>query len=155
MSIDEGIWEHSEPWFHFVPDTEPLVLPAPSSGSIYCARMDGVQMLDSQGVFESFSRELKFPIHFGWNWPALAECTRDLSWIPAEKYLLIILQAELLLRDEPEGKRVLSEILNRTARTFGTSPDQPAKPQGTEIAFNVVCYCDALLLEDTKRNLLM
>ncbi|MGW9214229.1 barstar family protein [Embleya sp. NPDC055664] len=155
MMLGTDIWQHESPWFHFVPDTEVHAIPLPPTGSIYCARLDGARMLDSQGVLESFSSELKFPFQFGWNWPALAEYTRDLSWIPADRYLLLILRAELLLRDEPEGKRVVSEILNRTARHFGTSPGQPAKPAGTEVAFNTVFFCDPLTIEQTKRDLLM
>ncbi|MFI6583493.1 barstar family protein [Embleya sp. NPDC050493] len=155
MILGEEIWQCESPWFHFAPDTEAHAIPSLPTGSVYCARLDGARMLDSQGVFESFSSELKFPVQFGWNWPAFAEYSRDLSWIPAERYLLLVFRADLLLRDEPEGKRVLSEILNRTVRTFGTSPDQPAKPPGKEIAFNIVFYCAPLSLERTKRDLLM
>ncbi len=31
-------------------------------------------------MFETLARELHFPEYFGYNWDALSECLRDLSW---------------------------------------------------------------------------
>lgn len=35
------------------------------------------------------ARQLNFPDYFGWNWDALDECLRDLSWLPAGKIVLV------------------------------------------------------------------
>jgi len=34
--------------------------------------------------------KLRFPGYFGWNWDALEECLRDLSWLPARQGVVIV-----------------------------------------------------------------
>ena len=69
---------------------------------------------------------LKFPKYFGWNWDALDECLRDLSWLRGVKkvvivhdglpftereeqlatYLQVLVDVMSLRRAEPEGLQV-------------------------------------------------
>jgi len=42
--------------------------------------------------------EMQFPAYFGGNWDALEECLRDMTWLPANGYLLILRSAEQLWR---------------------------------------------------------
>jgi RNAse (barnase) inhibitor barstar len=37
-----------------------------------------------------FSDKLRFPKYFGWNWDALEECLRDLSWLPSNQSVAIV-----------------------------------------------------------------
>jgi hypothetical protein len=39
-----------------------------------------------------------FPDYFGQNWDALEECLRDLEWIPAKGYVLVLHNSEALWR---------------------------------------------------------
>lgn len=71
-----------------------------------------VVMIDVEdgGVFESMARALGFPDWFGANWDALEDCLGDLSWRPAEGYVLV-------LRSAPAGDAlgVLLDVLRSSA----------------------------------------
>ena len=43
-----------------------------------------------QKLFAIFAERLHFPRYFGWNWDALEELLRDLSWLPADKPIVIV-----------------------------------------------------------------
>jgi hypothetical protein len=63
---------------------------------------------------------LQFPPYFGENWNALDECLTDLDWLPADAYVLVILDAVLLLDQEaPEERRTFWKILNQAAQAWG------------------------------------
>ena len=34
--------------------------------------------------------KLRVPRYFGWNWDALEECLRDLSWLPADQPVVLV-----------------------------------------------------------------
>lgn len=36
------------------------------------------------------ARQLRFPRYFGWNWDALEECLRDLSWLGEPRKIVIV-----------------------------------------------------------------
>lgn len=92
--------------------------------------LDGSEMLDEQGVFESFYDGFRFPSYFGHNWDALEECIRDLSWIDAERYMLCILNAERVLeRDDVDNLSTFREIL-LAAGEWWKEPYEPLQPWG-------------------------
>jgi RNAse (barnase) inhibitor barstar len=52
---------------------------------------------------------LRFPRYFGWNWDALEECLRDLSWLPENASILIV--HEQLPFGEGENRQIYLDIL--------------------------------------------
>jgi hypothetical protein len=58
----------------------------------------GTKMTDVRGVFDQFSAALQFPYYFGENWAAFSECIQDLSWLPANHYVLVVFDASEVLR---------------------------------------------------------
>ncbi|MEU2912262.1 barstar family protein [Streptomyces massasporeus] len=84
----------------------------PLTGLIYSARMQGQQMRDSDGVFAQFYEALRLPDYFGWSWNALRDCLTDLHWISTKHFLLTIDDADAVLSESAEERKILSRALN-------------------------------------------
>jgi hypothetical protein len=69
-------------------------------------------------ALEAIAQALRFPDWFGDNWDALADCLDDLSWLPADGYLLLLEHCDAWREAEPEEFGVLLEILNETAQSW-------------------------------------
>ena len=85
-----------------------LALPqAPSAAAVASLKATGVRVAWLDGptsrdaLFDELDRGLRFPSYFGRNWDAVDECLRDLSWLPAEGYVLVVVGAERLWRRDP------------------------------------------------------
>jgi RNAse (barnase) inhibitor barstar len=50
--------------------------------------LQGVQ--DKDGLLDAIARAMDFPDWFGHNWDALADCLGDLSWRPADGYVVLL-----------------------------------------------------------------
>ncbi|MFH8785178.1 barstar family protein [Streptomyces roseoverticillatus] len=131
-----------EPWLRVVSrDTiarEVDLLPA-SSGMTFVARLDGAAMADGDGIFEQFWERFRFPDYFGWNWNALSDCLRDLNWLPADRYLVVIENSAQLLSASPEDRAAFFALLKQVAEHW-RSPHH--KPRGVGIPFTVLLVCE-------------
>ncbi|MEJ3748181.1 barstar family protein, partial [Actinomycetes bacterium KLBMP 9797] len=76
----------------------------PAMGRFVVARLDGTRMTDADSAFYEFSDALLFPAYFGWNWDALSDCLRDLNWLPADGYLIVVENAPRLLSSSAEDQ---------------------------------------------------
>jgi hypothetical protein len=47
-------------------------------------------MRSKQKLLGILAERLRFPGYFGWNWDALEECLRDLSWLPEGQRVAIV-----------------------------------------------------------------
>jgi RNAse (barnase) inhibitor barstar len=45
-------------------------------------------LANRQALFKVLQVSLKFPDYFGYNWDALSECLRDLSWIKQRRVII-------------------------------------------------------------------
>ncbi len=95
----------------------------------------GHKMRTAAALFDEFGGALQFPDYFGENWAALDECLTDLSWLPGERYVLVITSALEVLGDEAdELLSLFHDVLVRAATTWaqpvtlGESWDRPAIP---------------------------
>lgn len=66
----------------------------------------------------------KLPADFGDNWDALADCLRDLRWIPSWGYVLLFDHADDLRSAAEADFDILLGILDDAA-TFGSDNDMP------------------------------
>ena len=97
--------------------------------------LNGRNMGTLAGVFEEFGKSLDFPDYYGRNSAALEECLNDLSWLPAQGYLLVVTHSSLLLKNEPPSELTwLLALLERVCEEWsrpvrlGEEWDRPAVP---------------------------
>ena len=79
------------------------------------AAVDFAGCRDKGEVLERFAAALRFPDWFGHNWDALADCVGDLSWWPADGYLLLLDHAGAWRDAEPDDFATLLGILGDAA----------------------------------------
>ena len=63
-----------------------------------------------QKLFAIFADKLRFPRYFGWNWDALEELLRDLSWLPSNKAVIIV-HEDLPFGTGGENREVYFDVL--------------------------------------------
>jgi hypothetical protein len=73
---------------------------------------------DKGGVLARIASTLGFPEWFGDNWDALSDSLNDLSWRPAEGYVLVIDHGGAWKQRDPVGFDVLLEIGNDVAEQW-------------------------------------
>jgi RNAse (barnase) inhibitor barstar len=99
----------------------------------------GAKMRHVDGLFQEFAAALQFPYYFGENWPALDECLRDLSWLPAKAYLLCITSADqLLVEDSPDSFEILTKVLRKAAKEWVEGSPNHALDRRSETPFHVL-----------------
>jgi len=82
------------------------------------AAIDLAGCRDKDEAFERFAAALRFPDWFGRNWDALADCLDDLSWLPADGYLLLLDHAAAWREAEAGQFATALEILDDAARAW-------------------------------------
>ncbi len=83
-----------------------------------CLRVDLEGCADKQELLARISDALAFPDWFGGNWDALFDCLNDMSWMPAEGYLLVLENADEFLRDSPDAFAVARSIFEDAAAAW-------------------------------------
>ena len=88
---------------------------------ILLLELDAASMTNLEDLYREFAAVLKFPDYFGENFNALDECITDLEWLPADGYLLVIKNAEVLLNKEPNDTlESLLSILDNAGEEWAT-----------------------------------
>ncbi|HEV7778822.1 MAG TPA: barstar family protein [Luteibacter sp.] len=59
-------------------------------------RIDLAGVADKRGLLERISHGLRFPPDLGRNWDALSDSLRDLGWLPAKGYVVLVDHADRL-----------------------------------------------------------
>jgi len=115
----------------------------------------GRKMLADQHLFDEVAAALQFPHYFGENWNALAECICDLSWLPAERYLLVLRDADVVLSVAPDIFGLFVRTVHDTSREWAR-PGGTVRPWAPEArAFHTVLHSSvgaALPLAQTLAN---
>ena len=89
-----------------------------------CFTIDIANARTKEQLLDAFARPLSFPATFGRNWDALADVLQDLSWHPAEAYVLHLQHAAPARRALGAEWVTLFEVLSATA-TYWKSRGRP------------------------------
>ena len=106
-------------YFVNVRDREGLAEAANALG-FAVAPIDLAGCLDKREVLDRFARALRLPEWFGDNWDALADCLGDLSWWPADGYLLLLEHAGAWRAADAGEFATLLAILDDAAQLWST-----------------------------------
>lgn len=85
------------------------------AAGLRCFTLDGGAVVDKTTFLRACADALALPDYFGWNWDALEECLRDLSWAPAPGYILLYDRAAPFIRRAPADWAVARSIFASAA----------------------------------------
>jgi len=77
------------------------------------------EIRNKEELFSSVSLKLGFPSYFGFNWDALSECLRDLSWISFKKVNLI--HDDIFLTNDGNSLTIYIDVLKDALQDWQNS----------------------------------
>lgn len=78
--------------------------------------VDGARVQDKNTFIRTAGKAMRFPAYSAQNWDAFEESIRDLSWAPAEGYLVLFDEPDQFAAQNPEQWAVARDILDDTIR---------------------------------------
>lgn len=151
MVTEQGRWAAIKPWCHIATHGAhaPVNELIPAGGLNFVASMEGAGALSVDDVFQKFWDAFRLPDYFGWNWPALHDCLRDLSWLPSDQYLLVISDVDKVLPDDQEDRLQLFRIIAEAGRKWS----YVKHPEGIEVGkLGIVLLCGESNFEEIKHT---
>ena len=91
---------------------------------LHVSRTDLAECHDKDELLRRLPVSLRLPATFGHNWDALADCLRDMHWIPAWGHVLLFEHADELRQAAGADYDILLGILDDAA-TFGAEHETP------------------------------
>jgi hypothetical protein len=73
--------------------------------------IDGTRIRSKDDFYTAVAAALSFPEWFGSNLDALADCLRDLSWLPAGEHVLVWSSPGVFQDADPDGYRAVAGVL--------------------------------------------
>lgn len=104
-------------------------------------------------LFRVFADKFHFPEYFGHNWGAFDDCLRDLEWLNATGFTLVITCAEELLRAEPVAAATLIKVLDKAGHEWAELIDLGEPWDRPPMPFQVfLLFSSDQLLSETLAN---
>lgn len=76
--------------YHMPLDGEKALIAAAEGNGYPVFRVNLAKAKDKEDMLTIIGRAMNFPEWYGHNWDALMDCLADLSWLPAEGYVIIL-----------------------------------------------------------------
>jgi RNAse (barnase) inhibitor barstar len=76
--------------YHLPQTDKKQLMAAAKAGELAAFRVNLAKADDKEQMLAAIAKTLKFPDWFGHNFDALADCLADMSWKPAEGYLVLL-----------------------------------------------------------------
>ncbi|MGC1547594.1 MAG: barstar family protein [Rhodanobacter sp.] len=99
-------------------------------------RIDLTGCHDKAELLRRLAISLSLPDSFGHNWDALADCLRDLSWLPEWGHALVFDHADDLRQADENDFDILLGILDDAA-TFAREPEEPEESRPFFVFLNL------------------
>ncbi|RUT10137.1 hypothetical protein DSM106972_006320 [Dulcicalothrix desertica PCC 7102] len=100
------------------------VIEALSGQGIQVFYLDGREIYNKETFLTKAATAMNFPSYFGGNWDAFEECITDLTWYPAEKYVVIYERPDILAQADPTAWQTALDIL-RAAEEYWQAKNIP------------------------------
>ena len=81
-----------------------------AEANVRLLELDGTAIEGKEQLLDAISKRFEFPDYFGGNWDALEECLRDLGWLDAAGYAIVMEKGETFWQRDAE----LAGMLVRT-----------------------------------------
>ncbi|NUP46636.1 MAG: barstar family protein [Catenulispora sp.] len=89
-----------------------------------CVVLDGSVVVDKTSFLNECDRAYNFPVYFGRNWDALADCLADLQWLPPPGcgsgggILTVFEASDVFARADPDAYAVALEVFEQSAQAW-------------------------------------
>ena len=80
--------------------------------------LDGRELATTAQFLEASARAMRFPSYFGHNWDAFEESLNDMSWAPAQGFLVVFDGAGGFARTQPDEFGLALAILRESVRRW-------------------------------------
>lgn len=97
------------------------------SGLSFVAIVDAATFAGEYEIFEAMNSSFRLPAYFGWNWDALLDCLINLEWVTADRYLLLIENADRLDIQGSQDHSEFAAVLGRVLRAWDPSAFAPGR----------------------------
>ncbi len=87
---------------------------------------DGQKINSKETFLKQVAEAMEFPTYFGANWDAFDECITDLTWCPAERYVILYDHADIFAQADPTQYQIALDILN-SAKEYWEAHHIPMK----------------------------
>lgn len=88
--------------------------------------LDGQKINSKETFLKQAAEAMEFPTYFGANWDAFDECITDLTWCPAERYVILYDHADIFAQADPTQYQIALDILN-SAKEYWEANHIPMK----------------------------
>ncbi len=100
--------------FHLTGEAREPARQAQAAG-LLALRLDIGHAHDKADFLGHVSRGMKFPGWFGGNWDAFADCLKDLSWLPAIGYVVILEKSRHFCAGHPQEFEEAMDVMAEAA----------------------------------------
>ena len=141
------------PRFHFVDsvncDSAALLLATGDLGFVEF-KVDGHRVHTKDDLVDQLAESARFPSGFGRNWDAVSDYLRDLSWVPARGYVLLVTDGDNLIRLDRRDLVAFIGVVEATIQDWRDERGEYGE-RSAPIAFHLVlCGTNALKAEISK-----
>jgi len=88
---------------------------AASEQTLELIHVDLKKVTGKADLLKKVAHALYFPEYFGMNWDALEDCLTDMSWRPADGYVLLLTGIHSFAGHSPADMKILRKILDSSA----------------------------------------